>query len=174
MVTLDIVDSVDFNGAMGMGWTRRDRSQQASRQLLVACLRNNTDMSLAELGDYAQGRMRRLLQEITVGELLTGRAAPRRDSNRRLPLQSCDEAPEPPQNPGYPEYNWETGEIDVAVLATDIVRTRSPDAPAFKEPPEWAKDVPRSFPNATSTDLAKISGAAMRAYVEHVAASHQT
>ena len=80
----------------------------------------------------------------------------------------------PRKVPGYREYNWETGEIDVALLATDIVRTRHPDAPTFKEPPEWAKDVPRSLPDATATDLAKISGAAMRAYVEHVAASHQT
>ena len=63
---------------MGMDWTPRDRLEQASRQLLVACLRDNTDISLAELGDYAQGRMRRLLREITVGDLLAGRVAPRR------------------------------------------------------------------------------------------------
>lgn len=79
----------------------------------------------------------------------------------------------PRKVPGYHWYDWQTGEVDVAALATAILRRRDPSAAPLEEPPSWAARVPRRVVDARPTDLAKVDGEAVRAYAEHLAASRE-
>lgn len=74
-------------------------------------------------------------------------------------------ASQPSKVDGYDWYNAESGAIDLCLLASEA--TRIHPAPSFSAPPLWlAKvDVPASFPNATSLDLARLEARARRAFV---------
>jgi hypothetical protein len=74
----------------------------------------------------------------------------------------------PAQVPGaYRWYDRDTGAIDLIALALDSmtgVRSR----PKLEEPPEWIRGlgVPERLPHASLPELARLSGAACRAWVD--------
>ena len=67
----------------------------------------------------------------------------------------------------YRWYDRGSGTIDLVALALDSM-TGVRDRPALAEPPSWIRhlDLPRSMPEASLPELARLSGLACRAWVE--------
>lgn len=78
-------------------------------------------------------------------------------------------ASQPGEVHGYDWYDAATGTIDLCELAAQA--TRLQPRPTYPTPPAWLADaeVPASWPEATSLDLARLEARARRAFVHSTA-----
>ncbi len=78
-------------------------------------------------------------------------------------------ASQPGEVHGYDWYDAEAGTIDLCELAAQV--TRLQPRPTYATPPAWLMDanVPPSWPEATSLDLARLEARARRAFVHATA-----